>query len=327
MTPAHAPSRTSGGDAPDAASALGTAAESVPRAGDQAPSATERSWLRRRAGHYIERLNTAGILFAVLLAWASLTPSLLPRGWAIQGVFTGLCLISGYGIGIVVGWILEIAGLTEMVTPMLRRLMRWTIGALTLAIHGRLPPPSSIEPSLPPAFDGWFAKSCAVSPADRFATVKDAARALAEAVGAAPAAVVAVAPVSTGTVDGEARTVSARLPTQLSSTQAVEAADGVPTRSRVPLMIAGLLVVATLVGGVAFLRRSASQPSSTGQQLAAGMVASAAPVAVMQALPAVTEPASTAPARSPNSRWRIFAPSSTPASSATCTWCMRPGRI
>ncbi len=174
-----------------------------------------------------------------------------------------------------------------------------SIGALTLAIHGRLPPPSSIEPSLPPAFDGWFAKSCAVSPADRFATVKDAARALAEAVGAAPAAVVAVAPVSTGTVDGEARTVSARLPTQLSSTQAVEAADGVPTRSRVPLMIAGLLVVATLVGGVAFLRRSASQPSSTGQQLAAGMVASAAPVAVMQALPAVTEPASTAPAPVP----------------------------
>jgi len=52
-----------------------------------------------------------------------------------------------------------------------------SFGALTLAIHGPLPPPSSVDPSLPPALDAWFARSCAVSPADRFATVKDASRA------------------------------------------------------------------------------------------------------------------------------------------------------
>lgn len=73
------------------------------------------------------------MVFGVLVAWASLTPSLLPRDWLVQGVVTGLCLISGYGAGIFIGWILEIIGLAELVTPTLRRLMRWCIGLLTLA--------------------------------------------------------------------------------------------------------------------------------------------------------------------------------------------------
>ena len=174
-----------------------------------------------------------------------------------------------------------------------------SIGALTLAIHGPLPAPSSIQPSLPPAFDAWFAKSCAVSPVDRFASVKDAARALAEAVGAAPAAVVPFAPVSSaGAVDAAARTVSANLrtPTQLSSTQSVEAADGMPTRSRAPLVIAALLVLAAVIGGVTFMRRSAP---STVAELPSGMVASAPPAAAMQALPTATDPTVAAPATAP----------------------------
>ena len=170
-----------------------------------------------------------------------------------------------------------------------------SIGALTLAIHGPLPPPSSIDRSLPPTFDAWFAKSCAVSPADRFATVKDAARALADAFGAAPAATVPFAPLSTGTVDGEARTASARLPTQLSSTQSVEAAEGVPTRSRAPLVIAALLLLAGLVGVGVFVRRSSAAPPSAAAQLPTGVVASAVPVAVVPPSPPTTEPAAPAP--------------------------------
>ena len=133
MTHVDPRTATSEGNAADAViESSPTRGHADERLTEPPPEPPHRSWLRRKAGHYVERLNTAGILFAVLLAWASLTPSLLPRVWAIQGVFTGLCLISGYGIGIVVGWILEIAGLTEMVTPLFRRIMRASICAATI---------------------------------------------------------------------------------------------------------------------------------------------------------------------------------------------------
>lgn len=92
----------------------------------------EHSWPRRAAARYITGLSTSGIAFGVLFAWASLTPSLIPRVWIVQGAFTGLALISGYGVGIVIGWVLELIGLTELVTPLVRRIMRWTIGFLTI---------------------------------------------------------------------------------------------------------------------------------------------------------------------------------------------------
>lgn len=40
-----------------------------------------------------------GLFFGVLFAILSLTPSLLPRSWVMQGVLTGLALIFGYGVG------------------------------------------------------------------------------------------------------------------------------------------------------------------------------------------------------------------------------------
>ncbi len=159
-----------------------------------------------------------------------------------------------------------------------------SIGALTLAIHGPLPPPSSVDPSLPPGLDAWFARSCAVSPADRFATVKDASRALAEAVGGAPLSAVAIAPVSA--VDAAARTVSARPATQLSSTQAAFAADGVPARSRAPIMIAAVVVLAAVIGIVAFVRRSGSEGTRAAAQVPAGEVS-------VPAAPQLTTPAAT----------------------------------
>lgn len=92
----------------------------------------EHSWFRRATSRYITGLSTSGIVFGVVFAWASLTPSLIPRVWFIQGAFAGLALISGYGAGIIIGWVLELIGLTELVTPLVRRIMRWSIGFLTI---------------------------------------------------------------------------------------------------------------------------------------------------------------------------------------------------
>lgn len=43
-----------------------------------------------------------------------------------------------------------------------------------------LPAPTQLAPELPPGFDVWFAKACARSVAERFASARDAARALAD---------------------------------------------------------------------------------------------------------------------------------------------------
>lgn len=105
---------------------------SAPEPRETGPRTEARSWPRRAFANYVTGLDTSGIFFAVLFAWASLTPSLLPRGWIVQGALTGLCLVSGYAVGLFIGWILEMIGLAELVTPLVRRLMRWVIGALTI---------------------------------------------------------------------------------------------------------------------------------------------------------------------------------------------------
>lgn len=52
-----------------------------------------------------------GLVFAVIFLCLSLTPSLLPRTWAVQGIVTGISMSIGYGIGLVVSatyrWLAE----------------------------------------------------------------------------------------------------------------------------------------------------------------------------------------------------------------------------
>jgi uncharacterized membrane protein len=51
------------------------------------------------------------VLGAVLFGCASLTPSLLPRGWVLQGLIAGVTAAIGYGVGVAVAWF--VAELTE----------------------------------------------------------------------------------------------------------------------------------------------------------------------------------------------------------------------
>lgn len=45
------------------------------------------------------------MLLALLFFAASLTPSLMPRSWLIQGVLSGACAAAGYAIGVFIGWL------------------------------------------------------------------------------------------------------------------------------------------------------------------------------------------------------------------------------
>jgi serine/threonine-protein kinase len=57
--------------------------------------------------------------------------------------------------------------------------MESSLGALLIQIHsGTMPVPSSLDPSLPPAFDAWFAKACARDRQARFGSAKDLGNAL-----------------------------------------------------------------------------------------------------------------------------------------------------
>ncbi len=62
------------------------------------PAPAARARVVRRPPGY------GGLVGAVLFFCLSLTPSLLPRSWLLQGVVGGLTAVLGYGLGASVGW-------------------------------------------------------------------------------------------------------------------------------------------------------------------------------------------------------------------------------
>jgi uncharacterized membrane protein len=55
--------------------------------------------------------SAAGLLAAAIFFAASLTPSLVPRTFALQGVLSGLSLAAGYGVGALLRWLWSYLGL------------------------------------------------------------------------------------------------------------------------------------------------------------------------------------------------------------------------
>ncbi len=79
------------------------------------------------------RLSVVGVLVGTLFFAFSLTPSLLPRPFAVQGLLAGLSFAAGYGLGVAVMWVWRYLEL-----PLANR--RWSrriqigAGALCLAV-------------------------------------------------------------------------------------------------------------------------------------------------------------------------------------------------
>lgn len=76
----------------------------------------------------VERLvafpSITGLLVGVLLFAASLTPSLMPRGYAVQGLISGIAFAAGYAVGAFARWLWAYLEL-----PALRRRRRIAIAA------------------------------------------------------------------------------------------------------------------------------------------------------------------------------------------------------
>ncbi|MGY1802218.1 alpha/beta hydrolase [Blastococcus sp. SYSU D00922] len=90
-TAGHAPGRTEVTSVP------------APRAPSQPAGATEGPPAARWS-RWLPRYTWSGTLAALLFGCSSLTPSLLPRGWLLQGLIAGITAAIGYGVGVTVAW-------------------------------------------------------------------------------------------------------------------------------------------------------------------------------------------------------------------------------
>ncbi len=74
-----------------------------------------------------------GLLLGALFFAASLTPSLIPRSFPLQGALGGVCLAAGYGLGVLALWLWDYLGLPHM-RDRVRRNATWGSAAVAAAI-------------------------------------------------------------------------------------------------------------------------------------------------------------------------------------------------
>jgi uncharacterized membrane protein len=70
--------------------------------------------MRRRLTEFWRSLSVGGIALGTLFLAASLTPTLVPRGFLTQGLLSGACFAAGYSIGVAVRWLWAYMELPEL---------------------------------------------------------------------------------------------------------------------------------------------------------------------------------------------------------------------
>jgi uncharacterized membrane protein len=78
----------------------------------------------------VVRFDFVGVTVAVCLFCMSLTPSLLPRPWYLQGLLSGVLTATGYAVGVAMGWTLRraIGRGNHLVGPVGWRRAWWVLG-------------------------------------------------------------------------------------------------------------------------------------------------------------------------------------------------------
>lgn len=91
--------------------------------------------MRPRRGHLLQFARSpsfAGMTLGWLFLVMSLTPSLLPRSWLVQGLVSGAALAQGYGLGIAMAWTARKIGVPR--PPAAVRLRAWYVLAVLALI-------------------------------------------------------------------------------------------------------------------------------------------------------------------------------------------------
>ncbi|MGH3925247.1 MAG: alpha/beta-hydrolase N-terminal domain-containing protein, partial [Pseudonocardiaceae bacterium] len=79
-----------------------------------------------RPGRRWLRLHPVGLAVGTAFAVLAMTPSLVPRDWVFQGVVSGISAAVGYGVGVILVWMLGRSARWRRVSDRVRRrLPRW----------------------------------------------------------------------------------------------------------------------------------------------------------------------------------------------------------
>ncbi|ETT23485.1 putative conserved protein UCP007542 [Rhodococcus rhodochrous ATCC 21198] len=89
---------------------------------------------RARLLGYGRRFHPIGLGFALVFFVWSMTPSLLPRVWYLQGVASGLSLVTGYGIGCLLAWVVRRCGVDPQWSERTRRVGWWILAGAALVL-------------------------------------------------------------------------------------------------------------------------------------------------------------------------------------------------
>lgn len=87
-----------------------------------------------RLRDYGRRLHPVGLAVALLFFTWSMTPSLLPRVWYLQGLATGISVALGYGVGCLAAWIVRSCGVRATWSARVRRIGWWVLGGFAVVL-------------------------------------------------------------------------------------------------------------------------------------------------------------------------------------------------
>jgi uncharacterized membrane protein len=110
------------------------ASSGVLTAEEPARQTPEKSRPVARRRRWRPRYSWSGTVGALLWGYSALTPSLLPRGWLLQGIIAGITAAIGYGIGEGVAWFVR-EFTDRRPSPVLRR-RAWQVLAVLGAVLG-----------------------------------------------------------------------------------------------------------------------------------------------------------------------------------------------
>ena len=83
---------------------------------------------------FVSRLEPVGLFVGIIFFAFSMTPSLLPRAWYLQGVATGISMATGYGVGCLLVWVAHWFGIRPNFSPKTRRYGRWGVAATAAVV-------------------------------------------------------------------------------------------------------------------------------------------------------------------------------------------------
>lgn len=110
-----------------------TAPERAPEGvADPVQPATRRFWTQLRG--CVRRSNPVGLAVALVFFTWSMSPSLLPRAWYLQGLATGISVALGYGVGCFAAWIVRSCGVEPAWSARTRRIGWWILGVAAVIL-------------------------------------------------------------------------------------------------------------------------------------------------------------------------------------------------